>query len=161
MTNTPFDESEFLITGPLWFLVPNNASGERGEFCKCLVRAKFLRWDGTWGQHVVVFTDSDLARRFVDALGERGAVLRRMACQTPEDEIQLVEKLLELGDTHLGEAARAFGVSLRTADRLWAFALVWLLREIGGDLCFCCPLRRLATVGKGREQAKGGRETEL
>jgi RNA polymerase sigma factor (TIGR02999 family) len=31
------------------------------------------------------------------------------------------------------EAARALGVSPRTADRLWAFARVWLLREVGGD----------------------------
>jgi RNA polymerase sigma factor (TIGR02999 family) len=31
------------------------------------------------------------------------------------------------------EAAKALGVSPRTADRLWAFARVWLLREIGGD----------------------------
>jgi RNA polymerase sigma factor (TIGR02999 family) len=31
------------------------------------------------------------------------------------------------------EAAQALGVSLRTADRLWAFARVWLLREVGGD----------------------------
>src|SRR5262249_26139301 len=30
------------------------------------------------------------------------------------------------------EAARTIGVSPRTADRLWAFARVWLLREIGG-----------------------------
>jgi RNA polymerase sigma factor (TIGR02999 family) len=32
------------------------------------------------------------------------------------------------------EAAQALGVSPRTADRLWAFARVWLLREIGGDV---------------------------
>jgi RNA polymerase sigma factor (TIGR02999 family) len=32
------------------------------------------------------------------------------------------------------EAAKALGVSPRTADRLWAFARVWLLREIGGDV---------------------------
>jgi len=32
------------------------------------------------------------------------------------------------------EAARTIGVSPRTADRLWAFARVWLLREIGGDV---------------------------
>src|SRR5215510_10473053 len=31
------------------------------------------------------------------------------------------------------EAAKALGVSPRTADRLWAFARVWLLREVGGD----------------------------
>ena len=32
------------------------------------------------------------------------------------------------------EAAKALGVSPRTVDRLWAFARVWLLREIGGDV---------------------------
>jgi RNA polymerase sigma factor (TIGR02999 family) len=31
------------------------------------------------------------------------------------------------------DAAKALGVSPRTADRLWAFARVWLLREVGGD----------------------------
>jgi RNA polymerase sigma factor (TIGR02999 family) len=32
------------------------------------------------------------------------------------------------------EAAKVLGVSPRTADRLWAFARVWLLREVGGDV---------------------------
>jgi RNA polymerase sigma factor (TIGR02999 family) len=32
------------------------------------------------------------------------------------------------------EAAKTVGVSPRTADRLWAFARVWLLREVGGDV---------------------------
>jgi RNA polymerase sigma factor (TIGR02999 family) len=32
------------------------------------------------------------------------------------------------------EAAKALGVSPRTADRLWAFARAWLLREVGGDV---------------------------
>jgi RNA polymerase sigma factor (TIGR02999 family) len=32
------------------------------------------------------------------------------------------------------EAAKALGVSPRTADRLWAFARVWLLREIGSGI---------------------------
>jgi RNA polymerase sigma factor (TIGR02999 family) len=31
------------------------------------------------------------------------------------------------------EAGKALGVSPRTADRLWAFARAWLLREVGGD----------------------------
>jgi hypothetical protein len=30
-------------------------------------------------------------------------------------------------------AAAALGVSPRTADRLWAFARAWLLREIAGE----------------------------
>jgi DNA-directed RNA polymerase specialized sigma24 family protein len=32
------------------------------------------------------------------------------------------------------EAAKTLGISPRTADRLWAFARVWLLREIGGEI---------------------------
>ncbi len=32
------------------------------------------------------------------------------------------------------EAAKVLGVSPRTADRLWAFARAWLLREVGGDV---------------------------
>jgi RNA polymerase sigma factor (TIGR02999 family) len=32
------------------------------------------------------------------------------------------------------EAARVLGVSPRTADRLWAFARAWLLREVAGDV---------------------------
>ena len=32
------------------------------------------------------------------------------------------------------DAAKALGVSPRTADRLWAFARVWLLREVGGNV---------------------------
>ena len=31
------------------------------------------------------------------------------------------------------EVGRRLGISARTADRLWAFARVWLLREISGD----------------------------
>jgi RNA polymerase sigma factor (TIGR02999 family) len=31
------------------------------------------------------------------------------------------------------EASHSLGVSPRTADRLWAFARVWLLREVAGD----------------------------
>ena len=32
------------------------------------------------------------------------------------------------------EAAKVLGVSPRTADRLWAFARAWLLREVGGEV---------------------------
>jgi hypothetical protein len=102
MTDKPFDEGEFLVAGRLWLLIPSNVPTELGELCKYFLRAMLLRPDGTTGQHVVVFTDVDLARRFVERLGERGKVLRPVACETLENEIALVEKLLELGDTHLG-----------------------------------------------------------
>src|SRR5262245_60325211 len=45
---------------------------------------------------------------------------------------QLVE-LRYFAGLSIPEAARALGISPRTADRLWAFARVWLLREVGGD----------------------------
>jgi hypothetical protein len=32
------------------------------------------------------------------------------------------------------DTAKALGVSLRTAERLWSFARVWLLRVVGGDV---------------------------
>jgi RNA polymerase sigma factor (TIGR02999 family) len=44
---------------------------------------------------------------------------------------QLVE-LRYFAGLAIPEAARVLGVSPRTADRLWAFARVWLLREVGG-----------------------------
>ena len=46
---------------------------------------------------------------------------------------QLVE-LRYFAGLAIPEAARVLGVSPRTADRLWAFARAWLLREIGGDV---------------------------
>jgi RNA polymerase sigma factor (TIGR02999 family) len=45
---------------------------------------------------------------------------------------QLVQ-LRYFGGMSIPDAARSLGVSSRTADRLWAFARAWLLREIGGD----------------------------
>jgi RNA polymerase sigma factor (TIGR02999 family) len=45
---------------------------------------------------------------------------------------QLVE-LRYFAGLSIPEAAQILGVSPRTADRLWAFARVWLLREVGGD----------------------------
>jgi RNA polymerase sigma factor (TIGR02999 family) len=32
------------------------------------------------------------------------------------------------------ETAQTLGISPRTADRLWAYARAWLLREVGGDV---------------------------
>jgi RNA polymerase sigma factor (TIGR02999 family) len=57
--------------------------------------------------------------------------LTRLAAADPQ-AARLVE-LRYFGGLPVPEAARALGVSPRTADRLWAFARVWLLREVGGD----------------------------
>ena len=59
------------------------------------------------------------------------AALTRLASVDPQ-AAQLVQ-LRYFAGLPIPEAAQALGVSPRTADRLWAFARVWLLREIGGD----------------------------
>ena len=46
---------------------------------------------------------------------------------------QLVE-LRYFAGLSIPEAAQTLGISPRTADRLWAYARAWLLREVGGDV---------------------------
>jgi RNA polymerase sigma factor (TIGR02999 family) len=58
--------------------------------------------------------------------------LTRLASADPQ-AAQLVQ-LRYFAGLSIPDAARTLGVSSRTADRLWAFARVWLLREVGGDL---------------------------
>jgi RNA polymerase sigma factor (TIGR02999 family) len=58
--------------------------------------------------------------------------LTRLVAVDPQ-AAQLVQ-LRYFAGLSIPEAARALGVSPRTADRLWAFARVWLLREVGGDV---------------------------
>jgi RNA polymerase sigma factor (TIGR02999 family) len=57
--------------------------------------------------------------------------LTRLASVDPQ-AARLVE-LRYFAGLSIPDAARALGVSPRTADRLWAFARAWLLREVGGD----------------------------
>ena len=57
--------------------------------------------------------------------------LTRLASVDPQ-AAQLVQ-LRYFAGLPIPEAARTLGVSPRTADRLWAFARAWLLREVGGD----------------------------
>jgi RNA polymerase sigma factor (TIGR02999 family) len=57
--------------------------------------------------------------------------LTKLASADPQ-AARLVE-LRYFAGLPIPEAAQALGVSSRTADRLWAFARVWLLREVGGD----------------------------
>jgi RNA polymerase sigma factor (TIGR02999 family) len=58
--------------------------------------------------------------------------LSKLASAEPQ-AAQLVQ-LRYFAGLSIPEAARILGVSPRTADRLWAFARVWLLREVGGDV---------------------------
>src|SRR5262249_11635632 len=85
----------------------------------------------------------DLTRRDLDAAEQVAApevredllaldeALTKLTSVDPQ-AAQLVQ-LRYFAGLSIPEAARALGVSPRTADRLWAFARVWLLREVGGD----------------------------
>jgi RNA polymerase sigma factor (TIGR02999 family) len=57
--------------------------------------------------------------------------LTKLASADPQ-AAQLVQ-LRYFAGLSIPDAAKTLGVSPRTADRLWAFARVWLLREIAGD----------------------------
>jgi RNA polymerase sigma factor (TIGR02999 family) len=84
-----------------------------------------------------------LSRRALDAAEEVAApevredllaldaALTKLTAVDPQ-AAQLVQ-LRYFAGLSIPEAAEALGVSPRTADRLWAFARVWLLREVGGD----------------------------
>jgi RNA polymerase sigma factor (TIGR02999 family) len=57
--------------------------------------------------------------------------LTKLAATDPQTA-RLVE-LRYFAGLSIPEAAQTLGISPRTADRLWAFARVWLLREVSGD----------------------------
>lgn len=57
--------------------------------------------------------------------------LTKLAAADPQ-AAQLVQ-LRYFAGLSIPEAAQALGVSPRSADRLWAYARAWLLREVGGD----------------------------
>src|SRR5262249_61699662 len=44
-------------------------------------------------------------------------------------------QLRYFGGLSIPEAARALGISPRSADRLWAYARAWLHRKVNGDAC--------------------------
>ena len=58
--------------------------------------------------------------------------LTKLASADPK-AAQLVQ-LRYFAGLSIPEAAQALGVSPRSADRLWAYARAWLLREVGGDV---------------------------
>jgi RNA polymerase sigma factor (TIGR02999 family) len=86
----------------------------------------------------------DRNRHDLEDVGEQVAVP-----QTREDLLALDEALTKLAAVDpqaaqlvqlryfaglsIPEAAQAMGIAPRTADRLWAFARIWLLREISGE----------------------------
>jgi RNA polymerase sigma factor (TIGR02999 family) len=57
--------------------------------------------------------------------------LTKLAAADPQ-AAQVVQ-LRYFAGLSIPEAAKSLGVSPRTADRLWAFARAWLLREVGGE----------------------------
>jgi len=96
------NDDEFLVCGHLWLIAPKPRPEELTKLCKSILRAEIVRQDGTKGRHVPVFTDSDLAYRFIEGLEGKGAALKPFSSPTLEEFAVILLNLLELGDTHLG-----------------------------------------------------------
>jgi RNA polymerase sigma factor (TIGR02999 family) len=65
-----------------------------------------------------------------DDLVALDAALTRLVDADPQ-AAKLVE-LRHFGGLPVADAAQTLGISMRTAERLWAFARAWLLRELAG-----------------------------
>jgi RNA polymerase sigma factor (TIGR02999 family) len=65
-----------------------------------------------------------------DDLVALDAALTRLVAVDPQ-AAKLVE-LRHFAGLPVAEAAQTLGISMRTAERLWAFARAWLLRELAG-----------------------------
>ena len=89
-----FPGDGFLVTLPLWFIahrdVPDALAAGDGLMCGTASRNKF----------VVVFTDEDLARDFVERKGPDDLV--PVCATTHHALVALLEKLLARGHTHIG-----------------------------------------------------------
>ena len=90
-------------------------------------RKAALRHGG--GQHRVEFDEASLAASDTDS--------RVLAVNDALDKLAQVNKLMAdlvhlryFGGLTLAEAAQALDVSARTANNYWAYAKIWLVREI-------------------------------
>jgi RNA polymerase sigma factor (TIGR02999 family) len=82
------------------------------------------------GKHGRVSLDAatPVASEARDDLIALDTALTRLAVEEPQ-AARIVE-LRHFAGLSVSEAARALGISPRTADRLWAFARAWLHREL-------------------------------
>jgi len=98
----PVDENIFTVVGPLWLIAPCPQPTALVELCKTIVRGFVKSKGGTLVPYVPVFTDGDLAYRFVERLGQVPGKLKPFMCPTLKELVILLQALVALGETRVG-----------------------------------------------------------
>lgn len=98
----PFDPNEFIIAGNLWLIAPAPRPADLTELCQSLLLVDTVLANGVTGLYAPVFTDIDLAYRFIERHGESIEGLEPFSCNSPERFAAILQKMLELGHLHVG-----------------------------------------------------------
>jgi hypothetical protein len=84
---------QFFIFSPPWFLARGGAVRTEQD----VATLDFALRDGESGKVLPLFTDADLAERFVAALGDKGAGLSPFSLKMMDRALHLVEVLAQTG----------------------------------------------------------------
>jgi len=98
----PFKENEFIITGNLWLLAPAPRPADLTELCESVLLVDAILAEGRKRSYVPVFTELDLAYRFIERHGEGIEGLEPFSCRSPERFAGVLQKMLELGCLYVG-----------------------------------------------------------
>ena len=90
-----FDPDTFFIPGHLWLIVAKPKPATMEALCRSLVRAATPK-----GPFVPVFTDTDLAYRFIERHGQTDN-FEPLSSPTPDEFAVILEGLMAAGYTHL------------------------------------------------------------
>lgn len=93
---------EFLVNGHLWLIAPIPRPEGTLEVCRSVVRIEVELRGGSTAKCVPVFTDSDLAYRFIEKSSNNSQTWKPFSCPTVEEFAVVLLTLLGIGDTHLG-----------------------------------------------------------
>lgn len=98
-----FDPNEFWVSGPLIAIVLTDGVTERGGFrTGALLKLGYKKGDGTEGSLIPLFTDPDLAERFLQSLGEEGDRYHAVQPNTRAVLARLLEDVQRHGTTEVG-----------------------------------------------------------
>jgi hypothetical protein len=97
----PFEVEGFVVTGMLYFLGPTPPPVDFTECCRGTVRLR-ATVDGKAVRFVPVFTDLDLAERFLDSRSDRGAGFNATRPRTRAELILILTALALQGEYALG-----------------------------------------------------------
>jgi hypothetical protein len=96
------DPNYFLFTGHIFVIAPFPRPNDQREILQKLVRMSSSTKDGQPGMSVVIFSDLDLAKSFVEQLGSKGHHQKPLTFPSLDDFVGALKGLLILGDTHVG-----------------------------------------------------------